>query len=526
MCGFSAYTGSDLQIQKKLTLAFAKIKHRGPDKTVTKKFPDGGWVGFHRLRIIDISEKGDQPFEKNKSMLVCNGEIYEHQLLRQQFSDYRFQSDSDCEVILPLITQTTDKISAVQQLDGEFAFVIKHESKWIAARDAMGIRPLFYGKDESGEFYFASEAKVLVDLCEKILPFPPGKIFIDGEFFSYHDYTAVEIDEKIAQSLAEKKIHDLLSHSIKKRLESDVPVGFLLSGGLDSSLVCAVASRALNAPIKTFSIGIEGDAIDTKYAQIVSDYLKTDHTEVIFSKADIFNALEDVIYLLETWDITTIRASIGMYLLSKYIAENTDIKVVLTGEISDELFGYKYTDFAPSEKAFQSEAQKRVKELYMYDVLRADRCIAGVGLEARVPFSDKEFIDFVMSVPPKLKMNTTGIGKYLLRKSFADKGYLPEEILWREKAAFSDAVGHSMVDFLKEFAEHSYGEDWKEKVEKYEHGIPFTKESLLYREIFEKKFAGHADLIVDFWMPNKEWEGCAVKDPSARVLKNYGKSGE
>ncbi|PID69995.1 asparagine synthetase B [bacterium DOLZORAL124_38_8] len=526
MCGFTAYTGTDTKIQTKLRLSFAKIKHRGPDKTITKTLSTGGWIGFHRLRIIDTTPKGDQPFATEIATLVCNGEIYEHQLLRQQFSSYEFQSESDCEVILPLMTQSEDKIEAVQKLDGEFAFALKHKSSWVVARDALGIRPLFYAQDESGDFYFASEAKVLTEVCKKVLPFPPGKIFIDGQFYTYHDYSTVKTDEKILPSTAEQKIHDLLSAGVKKRLEADVPVGFLLSGGLDSSLVCSIASRISAKPIRTFAIGIEGDAIDTKYARMVADHLGTEHTEVIFSQSDIFNALEDLIYLLETWDITTIRASIGMYLLVKYISEKTDIKVVLTGEVSDELFGYKYTDFAPSEDEFQREAQKRVRELYLYDVLRADRCIAGVGLEARVPFSDKAFVDFVMSVPVQLKMNTTGIGKHLLRKSFATQGHLPDSILWREKAAFSDAVGHSMVDIIKAFAEDFYGDDWQIQAQKYQHGTPFTKESLLYREIFEKHFSGHAGLIPDFWMPNKEWEGCAVDDPSARVLKNYGKSGE
>ena len=266
------------------------------------------------------------------------------------------------------------------------------------------------------------------------------------------------------------------------------------------------------------------DAIDLKYAKIVADYIKSDHTEVIITKDDVLKCLDEVIYHLETWDITTIRASIGMYLLCKWIKQNTNIKVLLTGEVSDELFGYKYTDYAPNKNEFQKESEKRIKELYMYDVLRADRCISGCGIEARVPFADIDFVDYVMSIDPAKKMNIYNKGKYLLRKSF-DHKYLPEEILMREKAAFSDAVGHSMVDYLKKYAEEKYtDEEFSKKINKYK--IPFTKESLLYFEIFNKYYKGYENWIVDYWMPNKEWKGCDVSEPSARFLKNYGDSGK
>lgn len=242
---------------------------------------------------------------------------------------------------------------------------------------------------------------------------------------------------------------------------------------------------------------------------------------------EVLSSLETIIQLLGTYDITTIRASIGMYLVCKAIHEQTDIRVLLTGEISDELFGYKYTDFAPDAGAFQMEAQKRIHELHMYDVLRADRCISVNSLEARVPFGDLDFVKYVMAIDPKLKLNTYGKGKYLLRHAFEEGDYLPEKILWREKAAFSDAVGHSMVDYLKEYAESMCTDaEFKSRCESYTHARPFTKEALLYREIFEKYYPEQAEMIVDFWMPNKEWEGCDVNDPSARVLSNYGDSGK
>ena len=240
----------------------------------------------------------------------------------------------------------------------------------------------------------------------------------------------------------------------------------------------------------------------------------------------MLEALPDVVKLLGTYDITTIRASIGMYLVCKYIHEHTDLRVLLTGEISDELFGYKYTDFAPSPAEFEKEAEKRIRELHMYDVLRADRCISVNSLEARVPFGDLDFVSYVMALDPAMKMNTYGKGKYLLRHAF-EGDYLPWDILMREKAAFSDAVGHSMVDDLKEYAETVYTDEaYEEKRKQYTFAQPFTKESLLYRELFETFYPGQAEMVVDFWMPNKEWEGCNVTDPSARVLANYGDSGK
>ena len=314
---------------------------------------------------------------------------------------------------------------------------------------------------------------------------------------------------------------------MEKRLDADAPLGFLLSGGLDSSLVCAIAAKLLDKPIRTFAIGMDTDAIDLKYARQAADYIGADHTEVIMTRQQVLDHLEQVIRCLATFDITTIRASMGMYLVCKAIHETTDIKVLLTGEISDELFGYKYTDFAPNAAAFQQEAAKRLRELYCYDVLRADRCLAANSLEARVPFGDLEFVRYVMAIDPARKLNRYGKGKYLLRRAFEKDHILPDEILWREKAAFSDAVGHSMVDDLKEYAEQYYTDSQFEQLrQKYDYAQPFTKESLLYREIFEKYYPGQAKMIPGFWMPNKEWEGCDVNDPSARVLSNYGDSGK
>ena len=506
---------------------FDRTISRGPDDS--RIIDTGkGLLGFHRLAIMGLHPEGMQPFELDGSYVVCNGEIYCFPRLKKKLMEtgkYTFVSESDCEILLPLYKEYgTDMF---RRLDAEFALILYDgdTQSYIAARDPIGIRPLYYGYDPHGVIVFASEPKNLVGLVGEIMPFPPGHYYKDGQFVCYSDIAAVdEVCMDDVETIC-SKIHEKLVKGIEKRLIADAKVGFLLSGGLDSSLVCAIAARKSKEPIRTFAIGMSEDAIDLKYAKQVADYIGSDHTEVIITKEDVLAALEDVVQLLGTYDITTIRASMGMYLICKAIHETTDIRVLLTGEISDELFGYKYTDFAPSPEAFQAEAQKRIRELHMYDVLRADRCISVNSLEARVPFGDLDFVKYVMSIDPAKKMNVYGKGKYLLRHAF-EGDYLPHDILYREKAAFSDAVGHSLVDDLKEYAEgYCTDEEFEAKCKQYDYATPFTKESLLYRELFEKYYPGQAHMIAGFWMPNKEWEGCDVDDPSARVLSNYGASG-
>ena len=504
---------------------FDATRSRGPDDT---RIVDTGkgLLGFHRLAIMGLHPEGMQPFELHGSYLVCNGEIYGFDKFKAELSKtHHFISESDCEVLLPLYEKYGVDMFAM--LDAEYALILfdAKSGGFVAARDPIGIRPLYYGYDKAGVILFASEPKSLVGLTDKIMPFPPGHYYKDGQFVCYRDIAHVDAVCHDDLETVCSKIHDKLVAGVEKRLVADAKVGFLLSGGLDSSLVCAIAQKKSAAPIRTFAIGMSEDAIDLKYAKQVADYIGSDHTEVIMTRQLVLDSLEDVIHLLGTFDITTIRASMGMYLLCKWIHENTDIRVLLTGEISDELFGYKYTDFAPSAEEFQKEAEKRIRELHMYDVLRADRCISVNSLEARVPFGDLDFVQYVMSVDPAKKMNVYGKGKYLLRHAF-EGDYLPHDILFREKAAFSDAVGHSMVDHLKAYAESYYtDEEFETLRQKYTHAQPFTKESLLYREIFEKYYPGQAEMVVDFWMPNKSWEGCNVNDPSARVLANYGDSG-
>ena len=525
MCTVMVYTGQDMP-DEVFAKALCKTASRGPDMQRIVRF-GGGIVGFQRLSIMGLSEEGMQPFFMDGSCAVCNGEIYGFRELKKSLADkYSFASDSDCELILPLYKEFG--VGMFEKLDAEFAMVIYDAARggFVAARDPIGIRPLFYGYSESGRIIFASEAKNLTDIADEVRAFPPGCYYADGEFVRYADAAYPGATSSDDLDTVTANIREKLVAGIRKRLDADAPLGFLLSGGLDSSIVCAVAARILGKPVRTFAIGMDTDAIDLKYAARVADYIGAEHTEVIMDKNDVLSSLEDVVAALGTFDITTVRASVGMYSVCKYIREHTDIKVLLTGEVSDELFGYKYTDFAPTPQAFRQEAEKRMRELYMYDVLRADRCISVHGMEARVPFGDLDFVKYVMRIDPAMKMNVYGKGKYLLRKAF-EGDLLPADILWREKAAFSDAVGHSMVGIIREYAESRFtDEEFEAKRARYSHARPFTKESLLYRELFEKYYPRTSSSIADFWMPNREWEGLrGVKDPSARVLSNYGASG-
>lgn len=525
MCGFMAVSGHELTMNE-FEAAFSCLKVRGPDATRCEQIA-GGIMGFHRLAIMGLSELGMQPMKLHQNTCICNGEIYNEQELKVSLSSYEFISGSDCEVLLPMFEAYG--CNMFERLDGEFAMVLYlgDTKEWLAARDPLGIRPMFYGYQKgNGNIAFASEMKALVKICDEVYPFPIGSYYYQGSFHIYQDCAKPkhQIKTKNHRDLCEG-IRQRLEDAVIKRLHSDAPIGFLLSGGLDSSLVCSIAAKFMDQPIQTFAIGMRQDAIDLAYAREVASFIGSEHHEVIIDEHDVISSLHEVIYHLETYDITTIRASIAMFLLCKHIHETTDIKVLLTGEVSDELFGYKYTDFAPDATAFQKEAEKRISELYMYDVLRADRCISANALEGRVPFGDPEFVSYVMGIDPEIKLNRYGIGKYLLRTAFDDSD-LPKKIRMREKAAFSDAVGHSMVDDLKAYAKTYYSdEEFERKKARYHHAQPFTKESLLYREIFESYYPNRAYVIKDFWMPNKEWEHCDVDDPSARVLSNYGNSG-
>ncbi|MGN0823085.1 MAG: asparagine synthase B, partial [Candidatus Gallimonas sp.] len=451
MCSIFCLTGKSVPLAEAEKAFYATVS-RGPDMSDIYE-TETGIVGFHRLAIMGLNAAGMQPFSYKNNLCICNGELYGFRVIKRELEErgYVFQSDSDCEILLPMYELYG--VDMFRRLDAEFACVIYDGEKkeYIAARDPIGIRPLYYAYMKDGKIAFASEPKNLVGITEgKILPFPPGHYYRNGKFVCYRDVTQVKevVNDDLETVCA--NIREKLIAGIEKRLDADAPLGFLLSGGLDSSLVCAVSAKLLKKPIRTFAVGMKKDAIDLKYAKEVADYLGSDHTEIYMTREEVLESLEFVIRSLATFDITTIRASMGMYLICKKIHETTNVRVLMTGEISDELFGYKYTDFAPSAAAFQAESEKRVRELHMYDVLRADRCISVNSMEARVPFGDLDFAEYVMSVNPELKLNRYGKGKYLLRHAF-EGDYLPYDILYREKAAFSDAVGHSMVDDLKEY---------------------------------------------------------------------------
>ena len=524
MCGILVSTDSatDVTAFKK---GLSALKDRGPDDSRIMD-TGNGILGFQRLAIMGLTPEGVQPFEKDGKYVVCNGEIYGFRPVKEMLikKGYTFASDSDCEILLPLFEEKGMEMFSM--LDAEFAMAMYDpKTGWIAARDPIGIRPLFYGYTENGKICFGSTVASLQPICKGIMPFPPGYYYCNGEWVAYRKiYKADRVITDDLETVC-SSIHDKLIKAVVKRMDADAEAGYLLSGGLDSSLVCAIAQKHSDKPIRTFAIGMDTDAIDLKYAREVAEYIGSVHTEFTMTKQDILEALPEVIKTLETWDITTIRASLGMYILCKKIHETTNIKVLMTGEVSDELFGYKYTDFAPDKQSFQTEAEKRIKELYMYDVLRADRCISSNSMEGRVPFGDLDFAQYVMDIDPAMKMNTYGMGKYLLRHAFEKDHLLPEDILFRDKAAFSDAVGHSLADDLKEYASMKYtDETYTQDVKKYTWCAPFTKESLLYRDIFEVYYPKLDALIKDYWMPNKHWKGCDVNDPSARYLSNYGNS--
>ena len=450
MCSILGYCGKTDQkmLFDDFKSALSKTKTRGPDTSRIIKI-DGGYLGFNRLSIMGLNNNGMQPFvfkdnntvtydvtseapcygepEDYDYALICNGEIYGFRKLKDDLEakGYSFISDSDCEILPAMYKEYGTDMFAM--LDAEYAMVLydKKNDSVIAARDPIGIRPLYYGVLEDGSYIFASEPKNIVGVVDKIKPFPPGYYYKDGKFTCYRDLSKVDKVNDDDMDTILKNIHDLLVKGVDKRLDSDSPVGFLLSGGLDSSLVCGIAATLLDKPLETWAVGMDVDAIDLKYAREVADYIGSNHHEIIITKQDVLDALDPVIHALGTYDITTIRASIGMYLVCKAIHEQSDNRVILTGEISDEIFGYKYTDFAPSPEEFQKESEKRIHEIHMYDVLRADRCISVNSLEARVPFGDHDFVSYCMSIDPDIKMNHYGKGKYLLRKAFEKDKLIP-----------------------------------------------------------------------------------------------------
>ena len=488
--------------QKALKMA-QKIRHRGPDWS-------GIYVGskailaHERLSIVD-PQSGGQPLYSadKKQVLAVNGEIYNHRDLRNEYAGkYDFQTGSDCEVILALYKHKG--IDFLEDLSGIFAFALYDEEKdeFLIARDPIGVIPLYIGKDADGKIYCASELKALEGFCDEYEPFLPGHYYWskEGVMKRWYQREWTEYETVKNNDAKVSDVHDALEDAVQRQLMSDVPYGVLLSGGLDSSVISAVAKKYASKRIETdgasdawwpqlhsFAIGLKG-APDLSKAREVADYIGTVHHEINYTVQEGLDAIRDVIYFIETYDVTTVRASTPMYLLARVI-KSMGIKMVLSGEGADEIFGgYLYFHKAPDAKAFHDETVRKLSKLHMYDCLRANKSLAAWGVEGRVPFLDKEFLDVAMRLNPQAKMAPGNvIEKKIVREAFADM--LPESVTWRQKEQFSDGVGYNWIDTLKEVTTNAVtDEQMLHAHERFPINTPLSKEEYYYRSIFEEHF--------------------------------------
>ncbi len=506
VCAFDLKDTSD-SIRPNILKMVKKVRHRGPDWSGIYSSKNAV-MAHERLAIVDPTS-GKQPIlsDDNTKAIAVNGEIYNHLELRDNFAkDYKFRTDSDCEIILALYKK--NKYDFLNQLNGIFAFALydSDNDTYFIARDHMGIIPLYIGWDEKGTLYVASELKSLEGVCTKIELFPPGHYLESNkqDYVKWYNPEWVKFNNVSDATTSISELHDSLSSAVKRQLMSDVPYGVLLSGGLDSSITSALAKRFSSKRIESgdtqdawwpqlhsFSVGLQGSP-DLKAAKVVSDHIGTIHHEIIFTIQEGIDALRDVIYHLETYDITTVRASTPMYLMARAI-KSLGIKMVLSGEGADELFGgYLYFHKAPSAEEFHNETVRKLNKLHQYDCLRANKALAAWGIEGRVPFLDKEFIEVAMNINPKDKMiNKDRIEKWVIRKAFEE--YLPDEVLWRQKEQFSDGVGYSWIDSLKDLVSKEITDEQMESAsKKYPINPPQNKEEYYYRRIFEEHFPSDA----------------------------------
>lgn len=520
MCGFLAIIGQGKEEALVRELS-ARMSHRGPDERDIHITEKGHFLSHERLSIVDL-HTGKQPIQgTSTAWMVHNGEIYNHQKLRDGLlKHHTFRTTSDSEVIVHLYEEFGDDFC--NHLDGIFAFVVIDGDHYIAGRDPLGVKPLYYGIDERGRMYFASEMKALADQCKTFATFPPGHYYTpETGFVKYYQPIWEDASEAI-QPVDYQAIRETLTQAVEKRLMSDVPIGVLLSGGLDSSLTSSIAVRLMKErgeTLHSFSIGLDADAPDAKAARKVAEFLGTKHHEIHFTIEQGIEILEKLIWHLETYDVTSIRASTPMYFLSKFITE-MGIKVVLSGEGADEIFGgYLYFRNAPSVADFQKETIERVQKLHTADLLRADKSTMAYGLEARVPFLDKKFLDLAITIQPEEKMPQTydGVEKYILRKAFdiPEQPYLPAEVLWRQKEQFSDGVGYNWIDTLIAYGTSQVSDEaFAKAAELYPYNTPATKEAFYYRTIFHKHFPQKsAAETVRKWIP--KWQ--ENTDPSGRA---------
>ena len=509
MCGIVAIYNNQLKFDKDMrskSLSMSKkVRHRGPDWSGIYT-NDNAILAHERLSIVDIKSGGQPLISYDKDIiLTVNGEIYNHQEFRNSKDiNYQFQTNSDCEVIIPLFKKYGKEM--LNKINGIFAFFLyeKANNSFFVARDPIGVIPLYMGKDENNTLYFSSEMKCLVDNCIEIKEFPPGHYMtnIDNNPKKYYLKNWMNFDN-IKNYSSTKDLRDNLEEAVKRQLMSDVPFGVLLSGGLDSSIISSIVKKyskkrvesndkneAWWPQIHSFAVGLKGSP-DLEASKKVSKYLETIHHEIHFTIQEAIDSLDDVIYYLETYDVTTVRASTPMYLMARYI-KSMGIKMVLSGEGADEIFGgYLYFHKAPNSREFHEETIRKIKKLHLYDCLRANKSLSAWGVEGRVPFLDKDFLDYSMNIDPNLKMiKNKKIEKNILRESF--KGYLPDEILWRQKEQFSDGVGYNWIDSLKKYAEEIISDnEFLNRDNIFKINTPKTKEEFLYRKIFSNYFPGN-----------------------------------
>ncbi|MGD1823234.1 MAG: asparagine synthase B [Pleomorphochaeta sp.] len=546
MCGFVGMfdieDDSSLYREKVLKMS-KKIRHRGPD-----------WSGIYqgekvilsheRLSIVDPLS-GQQPlYSKDKKIiLAANGEIYNHLELREKYcKDYEFLTDSDCEIILALYTLKGKDF--IEDLNGIFAFALYDSEKdfYLVARDHMGIIPLYQGWDTENHYYVASELKALEKACPSVCTFPPASVYDSEskELVTWYKRDWMEYDNVKDNGGSPQTIRVALEEAVKRQLMCDVPYGVLLSGGLDSTIVSAIVAKYSEARVESkdtesawwprlhsFAIGLEGSP-DLAAAQIAADYLGTVHHEVHFTIEEALDAVEDVIYHLETYDITTVRAATPMYLLARVI-KSMGIKMVLSGEGSDELFGgYLYFHKAPNKKEFHEETVRKLSKLHLYDCLRANKSLAAWGVEGRVPFLDKEFMDAAMRINPELKLCNDRIEKWVLREAFKD--IVPEEVCWRQKEQFSDGVGYSWIDSLKELTDRVITDVQFANIKnRFPINTPATKEEAYYRILFNRHFKSegaaytvpHEASVACSTATALEWDESfkLMNEPSGRAVK-------
>ncbi len=520
MCGILAIIGKgkDEQLVKELS---KRMSHRGPDESDIHVTENGHVLSHERLSIIDL-HSGRQPLQGcDTAWMVHNGEIYNHQELRDTIlKDHVFRSKSDSEVIVHLYEKLG--YNFVHLLDGDFAFVVVDGDDYIAGRDPLGVKPLYYGVDERGRMYFASEMKPIADQCRTFSTFPPGHYYTAKTGFVKY-YTPEYENFKVCDAEVDyTALRTSLIEATRKRLMSDVPIGVLLSGGLDSSLTSSIAARLFKEKGKelhSFAIGLDADAPDAKAARKVAEFLGTNHQEIHVTIEQGIDLLDKLIWHLETYDVTSVRASTPMYFLSKAITD-MGIKVVLSGEGADEIFGgYLYFRNAPSTEGFTKETIERVQKLFTADLLRADKSTMAHGLETRVPFLDKAFLDVAMKIKGEEKQPKTydGKEKYILRKAFdtPEDPYLPDEVLWRQKEQFSDGVGYSWIDALIDYCATQVTDAQMEQVATlFPYNTPATKEAYFYRTIFHKYYPQvSAAQTVRKWIP--KWQ--ENQDPSGRA---------